>query len=82
LIGPWIDAWLKAHPDDLAGARRYLDGCIASMSSFGLGTIAEIFDAEPPYTARGCIAQAWSVGEVLRCWVKTTPQTDASQGNR
>ena len=36
-----------------------------------LGTISEIFDAEPPYTPRGCIAQAWSVAEVLRSWVKT-----------
>ena len=36
-----------------------------------LGSISEIFDAEPPYTPRGCIAQAWSVAEVLRCWVKT-----------
>ena len=27
--------------------------------------------AEPPYTPRGCIAQAWSLAEVLRCWIKT-----------
>ena len=53
------------------GARRFLEGFPASMSEFGVGSIAEIFDAEPPYTARGCIAQAWSVAEVLRCWVKT-----------
>ena len=32
----------------------------------GVGSISEIFDAEPPYLPRGCIAQAWSVGEVLR----------------
>ena len=71
LIGPWIDAWLKVHPEDTAGARRFLDGCIAALDSFGLGTIGEIFDAEAPYAPRGCIAQAWSVAEVLRCWVKT-----------
>ena len=35
-----------------------------------MGSISEVFDAEPPYTPRGCIAQAWSVAEVLRCWVK------------
>ncbi len=75
LIGPWIDAWLKVHPDDRAGARRFLEGCIAALDSFGLGTIGEIFDAAPPYTPRGCIAQAWSVAEVLRCWVKTAPET-------
>ncbi|HEY4306844.1 MAG TPA: amylo-alpha-1,6-glucosidase [Gemmatimonadaceae bacterium] len=71
LIGPWVDAWMKAHPGDTAGGRAFLDGCIGALDAFGLGTIAEVFDAEPPYTARGCIAQAWSVAEVLRCWVKT-----------
>ena len=71
LIGPWIDAWLKLHPDDRSAAREYLQGLIAHLDDFGAGSIAEIFDAEPPYTARGCIAQAWSVAETLRCWVKT-----------
>src|SRR6202008_3593019 len=37
----------------------------------GIGTISEIFDAEEPFTPRGCIAQAWSVAEVLRAWLKT-----------
>ena len=77
LIGPWIDAWLKAHPEDQAGARGFLDGCIDALDVFGLGTLAEVFDAEAPYTARGCIAQAWSVAEVLRCWVKTAPRESA-----
>jgi predicted glycogen debranching enzyme len=77
LIGPWIDAWLKVHPDDRAGARRFLEGCVAALGEFGLGTIGEIFDAEPPYTPRGCIAQAWSVAEVLRCWVKTATDVTA-----
>jgi len=71
LIGPWIDAWLKVHPNDTETARHFLDGCVAALDDFGLGTIGEIFDAMPPYTPRGCIAQAWSVAEVLRCWVKT-----------
>ena len=75
LIGPWIDAWLKVHPDDTEGARHFLDGCIAALDSFGLGTIGEIFDAEPPYAPRGCIAQAWSVAEVLRAWVNTAAAT-------
>jgi glycogen debranching enzyme len=71
LIGPWVDAWLKLHPDDHAGARRFLDGFVAHLADFGVGSIAEIFDAEPPFTPRGCIAQAWSVAEVLRCLAKT-----------
>ena len=77
LIGPWIDAWLKAHPDDHDGARRFLDGCTGALTSFGIGTLAEVFDAEPPYSPRGCIAQAWSVAEVLRSWVKTAPMKTA-----
>jgi glycogen debranching enzyme len=71
LIGPFIDAWLKLHPGDPRQARRFLDGLIPHFDEAGAGTISEIFDAEPPYTPRGCIAQAWSVAEVLRCWVKT-----------
>jgi glycogen debranching enzyme len=41
------------------------------MNEAGVGTLSEIFDAEEPFTARGCIAQAWSVAEALRCWAKT-----------
>ena len=71
LMGPWIDAWLKAHPDDRAAARSLVDGLATDLGEFGVGSIAEVFDAESPYTPRGCIAQAWSVAEALRCWVKT-----------
>jgi predicted glycogen debranching enzyme len=71
LMGPWIDAWLKAHPEDRAAARSLVDGLAQDLSEFGVGSIAEVFDAEPPYTPRGCIAQAWSVAEALRCWVLT-----------
>ncbi len=71
LIGPFIDAWLKVHPDDERGAARFLNGFNSHICSACLGTISEIFDAEPPYTPRGCCAQAWSVAEVLRCLVRT-----------
>lgn len=72
LIGPFIDAWLKLHPEDAEGARRYLEGFRDHLSDACVGSISEVFDAEAPYTSRGCIAQAWSVAEVLRCWVKTS----------
>jgi predicted glycogen debranching enzyme len=75
LIGPFIDAWLKVYPDDCAGARRFLHGFEAHLSEACVGSVSEIFDAEEPFTPRGCVAQAWSVAEVLRCWVKTNPQT-------
>jgi predicted glycogen debranching enzyme len=71
LIGPFVDAWLRCRPDDRAGARDLLRGLVEHLDEFGVGSIAEIFDAEPPFTPRGCIAQAWSVAEVLRCWVAT-----------
>jgi predicted glycogen debranching enzyme len=72
LIGPFIDAWLKVHPDDRAGARQLLSGLIAHLNTACVGSMSEIFDAEEPFTPRGCIAQAWTVAEVLRCWMKTS----------
>ena len=72
LIGPFIDAWLKVHPDERHKARRFLAAFETAVAEAGIGSISEIFDAEPPFTPRGCIAQAWSVAEVLRCLVKTT----------
>jgi predicted glycogen debranching enzyme len=71
LIGPYVDAWLKLNPGKEAEARRFLAGFVPHLSEACIGSISEIFDAEPPYTPRGCVAQAWSVAEVLRCWVKT-----------
>ena len=71
LIGPFVDAWLKVHPDDRAGARRLLEGFDAHLSDACVGSISEIFDADAPYVPRGCVAQAWSVAEVLRCLLKT-----------
>jgi predicted glycogen debranching enzyme len=71
LIGPYVDAWLKLHPEDCDGARRLLAGFGSHLSEACVGSISEIFDAEPPYTPRGCVAQAWSVAEVLRCLDKT-----------
>jgi predicted glycogen debranching enzyme len=70
LIGPFIDAWLKVYPGDFEGAGKFLDGFQPHLREACIGSISEIFDAEPPFTPRGCIAQAWSVAEVLRCWIK------------
>jgi predicted glycogen debranching enzyme len=73
LIGPFADAWLRVHPGDLEGAHALLQGFVPHLGEGCLGTIAEIFDAEEPWTPRGCVAQAWSVAEVLRAWIATTP---------
>ena len=71
--GRLVDAWLKVHPDQPQVARDFLSGFAVHMSEACVGTISEICDAEAPYSPRGCIAQAWSVAEVLRCWLKTMP---------
>jgi predicted glycogen debranching enzyme len=68
LIGPFIDAWIKLYGRNPDGVRRLLDGFHQHLSEACVGSISEVFDAEPPFLPRGCIAQAWSVAEVLRCW--------------
>jgi predicted glycogen debranching enzyme len=70
LAGPFADAWLKVHPDDHGGIERLIDGFAAHLGEACIGSVSEIFDAEAPFTPRGCVAQAWSVAEVLRILVK------------
>ncbi|MBM3934937.1 MAG: glycogen debranching protein [SAR202 cluster bacterium] len=78
LVGPFIDAWLRVHPGRTGEARHFLRGFVSHLDEGCIGSISEIFDAEEPYLPRGCCAQAWSVAEVLRCWIKTEPPP---QGN-
>lgn len=73
LLGPFINAFLRLHPDRHAQARTFLQGFNEHLNEACVGSISEIFDAEQPYTPRGCVAQAWSVAEVLRCWALTEP---------
>jgi len=70
LIGHYIDAYLRVYSDK-AKAHSLLTAFHSHLRDAGIGTISEIFDAEPPYRPRGCIAQAWSVAEVLRAYMKT-----------
>jgi predicted glycogen debranching enzyme len=71
LIGPFVDAWLRVHPHDHDKVHGLLAGFGPHLGEACVGSISEIFDAEAPYYPRGCVAQAWSVAEVLRSWVKT-----------
>jgi len=71
LMGAYIDARLRVHPDDAAGARRALDGLVAHLGDACIGQVSEVFDALPPYRPGGCIAQAWGVAELLRSLVST-----------
>jgi len=71
LMGPFVDAWLAVHPEDLAGARTWLTPLLKHVTDGGcVGSVSEIFDAEAPFTPRGCFAQAWSVAELARLVVK------------
>ena len=70
LIGHFVDAWQRVH-GNRADARSLLREFPTHLTDYGVGSIAEICDAERPHRARGCIAQAWNVAEVLRAWLAT-----------
>ena len=67
LLGPFALAHFRVHKDREA-ALRFLEPLGRQIYASGLGTLSEIFDGDAPFTPRGCIAQAWSVAEVLRAW--------------
>jgi predicted glycogen debranching enzyme len=67
LLGPFALAHYRVYKNRSA-ALGFLEPLAESIDIYGLGTLAEIFDGDPPHAPRGCIAQAWSVGEVLRVW--------------
>ena len=69
LIGPFISAHLRVYNDPHT-AMNYLLPAIEQLSYHGVGSIGEIFDGDPPFTPRGCIAQAWSVAEIIRAWTE------------
>jgi predicted glycogen debranching enzyme len=70
LLGPFVLAHLCVY-DNPAQARQFLAPMADHLLAHGLGTASEIFDGDAPMTPRGCIAQAWTVAEVLRAWVAT-----------
>jgi glycogen debranching enzyme len=70
LFGNFVDARRRLVADDKQLAVLQ-DGFLEALRTAGVGTLSEIFDAEAPYIARGCIAQAWSVAEILRSVLTT-----------
>jgi predicted glycogen debranching enzyme len=78
LLGHFVDAWIRVHGRD-ARARALLQGVPRHLLETGFGSISEVFDAEPPHREGGCIAQAWSVAELLRAWQNTRP-SEAARG--
>lgn len=67
LIGPYIDAHRRVYPDD-PDRGRFLAAFQPHLSVAGLGTISECFEGDAPHRPVACIAQAWSVAEVLRAY--------------
>ena len=67
LLGPFALAHFRVYKDrDVA--LRFLEPLGRQIYASGLGTLNEIFDGDAPFTPRGCIAQAWTVAEVIRAW--------------
>jgi predicted glycogen debranching enzyme len=67
LLGPFALAHFRVYQDK-AAALRLLEPLAQAISVYGLGSLAEVYDAEPPHTPGGCIAQAWTVAELIRAW--------------
>jgi predicted glycogen debranching enzyme len=73
LAGPYADALLRFGGETgRARAQGTLEGLRRHLWDAGIGSVSEIFDADPPFTPRGCPWQAWSVGELLRAWRSVT----------
>jgi glycogen debranching enzyme len=73
LLGPFISAYMKVNggtPEARLQAADWLEGFRTHFLEAGLGQVSEIFDADVPHYPRGCIAQAWSVAELLRASVE------------
>jgi predicted glycogen debranching enzyme len=81
LLGPFALAHHRVHGDREA-ARAFLEPMAQHLADHGLGSIAEVFDAEPPFQPDGCIAQAWSVAETLRAWCELAPRALAHGADR
>ncbi|BAZ45310.1 glycogen debranching enzyme [Chondrocystis sp. NIES-4102] len=75
LIGHFIQAHLKVYQQPQV-AKDFLFPMAQHLKTGCVGTIGEIFDADPPFTPRGCFAQAWSVAEVLRSWQLISDEFD------
>ena len=68
LLGPFVEAHYRVY-QDIAQASSYLQPIEQHLNEACIGSISEVFEGDAPHAARGCIAQAWSVAEVLRVWL-------------
>ena len=80
LLGPFITAYINVHGRSEA-TREFVRETLSELIhnhlwDAGLGSISEIFDGDPPHHPRGCIAQAWSVAEILRAYAESEEARD------
>ncbi len=72
LIGPFVEAYLKVNefsPESRKQAAEFIQPLLKHLTEDGcIGSISEIFEGDPPYQPKGCIAQAWSVAELIRAY--------------
>lgn len=69
LMGPYVEALLRSEAFAASArstARRLLDGLAHELDRKGVGQVWEVYDADEPRSPDGCIAQAWSVAELIR----------------
>ena len=72
-LGGFISAYVKVNgntPESRERARKLLAPLEDHLMDVCIGSVAEIFDGDEPHISRGCYAQAWSVGEVLRAYTE------------
>jgi glycogen debranching enzyme len=66
-LGHFAEAYLTLHGKASKNfIQKIIKGFDGVMSQYGVGTIAEIYDGDPPHRPKGSISQAWSVAELLR----------------
>jgi predicted glycogen debranching enzyme len=71
LLGPYVTALVRVRGEEgKRQGRKILEAFAPHLDEAGIGTVSEIFDAEPPHAPRGCPAQAWSVAELLRAAIE------------
>ncbi|RCJ17530.1 glycogen debranching protein [Nostoc sp. ATCC 43529] len=70
LLGSFVLAHLRVYKNPKQ-ARQFIQPMANHLTTHGIGSLSEIFDGDAPMTPRGCIAQAWTVAEVLRAWLAT-----------
>ena len=72
LLGPFLRSYLRVNNHSQTArsqAKRWLADLKGYLEGEGVGQIPEVFDGDPPHRAGGCMAQAWSVAELLRTYV-------------